>query len=195
SFTLYNQTGTITSNYSYQHPESIRDLQFGAMAHIQKWLGVGVTRSKSRSTYTDVYQARIPPPTGSVARTATGQFSGLTRTQEVWHIEFAPIDVGRGHVNFAVFLGPSIMNVKQDVVTGVSVRETSPVAVVGPVTQTTTNKVIGFHGGCDLSVFALKWVGFGGGVRFVRGTVQPAGTGATTVLGGTQFSVGLRFRI
>jgi len=134
-------------------------------------------------------------------RNVSGTASGLEHSENQWHLDAVWKQPVTTQFDISVFLGPTIFNVKQDVVSGITVNEVGPpfteATLAGITTERASKSSGGFNIGVDGTYMFTPMIGAGALIRFVTGSVDmPNGSNATTKLdlGGVQFGVGVRVR-
>jgi hypothetical protein len=198
SWPYFAETATVTASYPAKSA-----FGFDASGGYRVWrnlaVGAGVT-VVSRST-TPTYSGSIPNPlylnrpnlvSGTYAASAS---ETAINFQAAWGIPVSP------KMLVVLFAGPSIVSVKQTVITaqGVSISSGYPydstTATVS--TQEGSGTGFGFGVGADLSYYFSKTVGVGGMIRYARATADVPVNGQPPVgvaAGGFQIGVGLRIR-
>jgi hypothetical protein len=134
-------------------------------------------------------------------RNVSGTAPGLDHSENQIHIDAIWKQPITTQFDVSVFLGPTIFNVKQDVVSGINVNEVGPpytdVTLSSIATERVSKSSGGFNIGVDGTYMFTPRFGAGALIRFVTGSVDmPNGSSGTTKLslGGVQFAVGGRVR-
>ncbi len=147
------------------------------------------------------FQASVPHPFFfDKARGISHDISGLRREESSLDLHLAGIfPVGRRTV-VAVFAGPSMLYVKQGVVTDYTYTDAYPydTAAFGKAaTADSWDSKIGIGGGANLGFFLTKAVGLGVGVQYAQADVPLAAAGGATKAvraGGVKATFGLAVR-
>lgn len=192
------ETGTVTTSYPIR---AARVFDVGAGARIWRNLGVGVSLSYTTQDDTLEITTRVPHPFFfNQIRTVTGQQEGVVRQETGVHIQAVWMIPATSHVRIGVFGGPSVILVKQGVVTTVNVTETYPydtATFASADAPEQSRNAVGFHAGVDGSYMFNERIGVGGVARFTRAhatfTLADGGT-VSADLGGAQLAAGLRVR-
>jgi len=171
----------------------------GGWVRIWKGLGVGVSASWFAKSGSASIGASIPHPLYlDRDREITG--SSSSRREEIAaHVQAGWVITAGRQLVVAVGGGPSLLSVRQDVVTGVHWSETYPydtATFAGADTFRSNESALGYNVGVDVGYYFSRNVGVGGLVRFSRARVPLASpSGASTIdAGGLQAGVGLRVR-
>ena len=123
----------------------------------------------------------------------------LLRTETAVHVQlawFAPVDE---RVRLAIFGGPTIFRIEQDIVTGLEFDETFPfdeVELAEARIARRKENTVGFHAGADIMYRMTRNVGVGAVARYSRGTASVATEGtqqADLTAGGLLLSGGIRW--
>jgi hypothetical protein len=197
---IYTQPARIVTTHPVAGGAVLLDVAGGVRL---RWsLGVGLGYTKFALTEVAGVAARIPAPVPSNAARSATATAEVTRADTAFHILAVWLIPITDHIDVAFSGGPSLISVKQDRVSEVTIAEDSPtlatvaISKVGLVSH--EDRVLGMHGGVDVTYFLTPMVGVGGAVRFVRGSSQ-AGAGqdggAPIDVGGLQIGVGVRFRM
>ena len=127
-------------------------------------------------------------------RRASLTVTGLDRRELAVHVPlFWLVPVGDS-IEFAVFGGPTVFRVTQDVVTGVSFTQRHPfdtVQLTRAQMAARSGTRSGFHAGIEVAYFFSDVAGIGGKVRFSRAELDLAGP---VEAGGIHTTAGLRLR-
>jgi len=184
---------------AYKVPAAtVIDVAGGVRVWRQLGFGVGVSRFTASTSAT--LSGTVPHPFFfSQPRSVSGDVGDLTREVLAVHLQAVGIfPIGR-RVQAMLFGGPSIVQVKQGLVTDFTFTETYPydTAVFQQATAVTASaSAVGFNAGGDLAFFFSKQVGVGVTGQFSNATVGVAGASATQSLevGGLRVGGGLRVR-
>jgi hypothetical protein len=198
---LYGRVGILDSGYIFEPPRSLSGFEIGAALRVYKHFAIGATHLKTEGSFADMVEATLPSPF-STNNTRELEFNvvGLARTQQILHVEIAAT-AGEENWEASVFVGPSFMRVRQELFDEVQIQEVgrgrSPEVLSVWSQEIDHDSVIGFNVGFDVSWMFARYFGVGGGVRYSRALseVRFNGGSTETILGGTQISLGTRFRL
>lgn len=173
----------------------------GGGVRLANGLGFGVAVSRFEKLDPASLDARIPHPFFfDRPRSLSGSEPDLTRRETAVHVEvrwFRPVS---DTVEVAVFGGPTLFNVRQDLVTAIGYDHVYPYneASLASATRTAASaSKIGFHAGADVGFFFSEVVGVGALIRYSGGSVDLPGEGGNMVpvdIGGFHVGGGLRLR-
>ena len=173
----------------------------GAGVRLANGLGFGVAISRFNRLDPVSIDARVPHPFFfNRPRSFTGSEPDLERLETAVHVEVRWSERLGDAVELAVFGGPTLFNVRQDLVTAIGYDHAYPYdeASLSSATKTTTSaSAIGFHAGADVGFYFSEVVGLGGLIRYSGGSVELGGEGEGTVpvnVGGFHVGGGLRLR-
>ena len=173
----------------------------GAGVRLANGFGVGVAVSRFERLDPVSLDARIPHPFFfDRPRSLTGSEPDLTRLETAVHVEVRWYESVSDTVELAVFGGPTMFNVQQDLVTAIGYDHAYPydeASLASTTTAAASASAIGFHAGADISFFFSETVGLGALIRYSGGSVDLPGEGETMVpidTGGFHIGGGLRLR-
>ncbi|MEO8682422.1 MAG: hypothetical protein ABI665_25460, partial [Vicinamibacterales bacterium] len=169
SFSLYEETGTLTSTSSFSSG-SLFDVAVG----IKVWrnLSVGAAYHQEGNIAPGSISGTVPHPIFfNAPRTFTTTVEGLERKENAEHLVIGwTVPIG-SKLDIMVFGGPSFFRLQQDVVSDARVAEAGAPftqVIVQPTVETRKKSVLGYNAGADISY--LFWqndaVRLGGGVFF-----------------------------
>lgn len=164
-------------------------------------LGVGAGYTTFNTTETATVTAHVPHPTRfGQPRSATAD-APFEHTESAIHVQAIWMLPITERIDLAFSGGPSWVTVKQDLVAGIAIEETSPtfatVAISKVMLVNQSDTVIGFNAGADATYFLTPMVGVGLTFRYIAGSVEfPQASGGSVGLdaGGLQLGVGIRIR-
>lgn len=198
TFSLYDEPG------SFSGPRKVGSAAFFDIAggmHITGKISGGIAISRLGKSTDAEYTALVPHPAfvGEL-RTVALSVNDLGHTETGIHLQGIYQLFSSSRYDASVFAGPSIMMVKEDIVSGVTVTESGP-----PFTAVTLNTtfgsasktVLGANLGLDLNYRISGGIGAGFFVRYTVASAKlAAGDGATrkVTLGGPQVGFGVRYR-
>ncbi len=204
TYQLYVESASFTTNYPVKGGT---EFEGGGGARLTRDLAVGVTVSSYSRGMTGGIDAQVPNPLhyanepgGPWMRTTTGDATGLTRDEIAAHVQAMIRLPLSGKIVGWAFAGPSYINVKQTLVTGLTFADTYPFDTVSISTtkvETSKKGAFGFNAGADVAYMFLPNVGVGGVVRYTRASATLATSDGTSVkvnAGGVQVGGGLRLR-
>jgi len=196
---IYAQRASVVSTHPV--PGGALPLEVAGGVRLRGSLGVGLGYTKFGLTEVAGVAAQIPSPvTSSAARTATAS-AEVTRADTAFHLLAVWLVPITDHLDVAFSGGPSLIWVKQDRVSDVTIAEDSPTFATVAISKVGVagykDRVLGMHGGVDLTYFLTPMIGVGGAVRYVRGSSQVSGANDGTAIdvGGLQLGVGIRVRV
>ncbi len=173
----------------------------GAGVRLANGLGFGVAVSRFERLDPASIDARIPHPFFfGRSRSLSGSQPDLTRLETAVHMEVRWFESVGDTVELGVFGGPTLFNVRQDLVTAVGYDHAYPYDEASLASATTTAvsaTAIGFHAGADIGFFFSETVGLGALIRYSGGSVDLPGEGENMVpvdAGGFHVGGGLRLR-
>jgi hypothetical protein len=198
TFPLYDETGVVDTSYD-NGGGFLFDVSGGV--RVRGNLGVGVGYTRFSNTSDAPVQATIPHPVFfDQPRSVSTAATGLEHTESAINIFALWMIPLSEKTDIAVFGGPSIFMVKQDLVSGVSIPlpEAPPFTpVVTPQLSKGDGNAIGFNVGVDWTYMLTPQVGAGGFARFSGGPTADVSAGDQAVdvrVGGFQIGVGVRIR-
>ena len=196
-FTVYDEPAILTASQSLKS-KPIFDGSVGYRVWDNLAIGIGVSWYSADSDVN--VTARIPHPLffdqlRTVGVTAPGakHTSLATHIMAVWFWPFTD------KIDFAFSAGPSIIAVKQELVSGISIQPESGPSFTNPtVTDISVieqkKTAIGVNLGFDAAYMVTKRYGFGAGARYVIGSADLPGLSDSLTVGGFQVLGGLRVR-
>lgn len=198
TFPLYDETGTV--NTSYDNGGGFL-FDFSGGVRIRRNYGVGVGFTRFSNTSDAPVQATIPHPIFfDQPRTVNTAAAGLQHSEVAINIFGLWMIALSEKTDLAVFGGPSIFMVSQDLVSGVTIPlpETPPFTpVVTPQVSQADGNAIGFNVGVDWTYMLTPQIGAGGFARFSGGPTADVSAGDQAVdvrVGGFQIGAGVRIR-
>jgi hypothetical protein len=196
----FGETASWTADYEVKNGPAL-DTSAGVRVWRTLVARVGYTR------FTDTRAAAI---VGSVPhpfffnqeRGISGESPGLKQEEQALHLGALWAVPVNPRLEVAVFGGPSLFQLKRDLVEDVRYADSSypydNVAFDGTIVKTVKDQGFGFHAGADVAYFFTRTVGVGALVQFTRGRVDltsPATGGSLSVdVGGLQAGGGIRLR-
>jgi hypothetical protein len=184
---------------SYEAP-SAPAVDMGGGVRIWRRVAVGAAVTYTRQKAVADIDASVPHPFFLQGhRSLDDSVPDLLRAETAVHIQlawFAPVDE---RVRLAIFGGPTVFRVEQDIVTGLEFEETFPfdeVALEEARIARRKETVVGFHAGADIMYRMTRTLGVGAVARFSRGTVSVVTEGtqeADLTAGGLLLSGGIRW--
>ena len=197
TFQLYTEEADFNADYDAPAGPVI-DLGGGVRVWRQLALGAAVTRFQAQGQ--SALDARLPHPffVGR-DRELTESVPELDRVETAVHVQVSWLVPVEDRVTLAVFGGPTVFRIEQDVITGLDLRETFPfdeVELASAATAQRDEGTVGFHAGADVTYRITRRIGVGAVARFSRGTVTLAtggGQQSDVTVGGFQLTGGLRW--
>jgi hypothetical protein len=173
----------------------------GAGVRLANGIGFGVAVSRFERLDPVSLDARIPHPFFfDRPRSLAGSEPDLTRLETAVHVEVRWFQSVSDTVELAVFGGPTLFNVRQDLVSAIGYDHAYPydeASLASATTAAASASTIGFHAGADVGFFFSETVGLGALIRYSGGSVDLPGEGEGTVAidtGGFHVGGGLRLR-
>ena len=174
----------------------------GGGVRIWRSLGVGADYTHFAVVESAALDASVPHPIlFNRPRSASTQVP-LNHVESSIHFQAVWVLPITERLDVALSGGPSLMTVKQDLVSGIQIAEDSPtfttvaIAKVGVVSQ--NQRIVGFNGGADVTYFLTPLIGVGLTVRYVAGSAALSQSDGSTIaleVGGLQLGVGARLRL
>lgn len=200
NFSLYDETGTITSTQVIDKQAPFLD--FGGGFRVAGNFGVGFAYSRLNVTGTAEIVAKVPSPIYyDQPRTATASLNNLDHTENAYHFQALWMLPISDKVDVMISGGPSWFSLTQGIVAAPQITEVGPPysAVNMTVSQSTlTASKMGFNVGADLTFRFANNFGVGGMARYSSATVTLESTGSDTTsdvkVGGFQIGAGVRLR-
>jgi hypothetical protein len=195
TFDLNRETATTDVSYPVE-----AGALFDAGVGVRLWKGVGIGAAVSRFSVDGTVDASatLPHPLFFQRnREVSGESGGLERSETAVHIQALYQLPLSGRLQVVLSGGPSIVDIKQSLVTGVNYTEEFPydtATFVGVDSRQIAGTAPGFNVGADLRWLFSRSVGVGGLVRFTRATVDLTVDNRTIQVdaGGAQVAAGLR---
>ncbi len=160
-------------------------------------LGIGVTRYNGRAQA--AVDAQVPHPFFDNRFREVQGTTPAARTEIGTHVLIGWMMTLTDRFRLLLTAGPSVLSVRQTLVTGVEVSETYPydtAAFKSATAENVTARATGFNAGADLFWMFSRNVGAGGLVQVTRASAKErTGAGRTVSVnaGGAQVGAGLRF--
>jgi hypothetical protein len=198
TFTENFETGTTVTPYTVGGTPSV-DVMGGVRVWQYFGVGAGVTQSSQTGVSTTSTTRSPHPLYFNRHRTVTGA-SPTDRTETQVNIHAMVVVPAGRRVRVTVFGGPTLFQVKQELVTAVSKTDAYPFNT--PTFQSYSKRLesvssVGLNVGADVAVYFSDHVGVGGVVRYSAGTADFAtidGDTLTTDVGGLHVGGGLRLK-
>jgi hypothetical protein len=148
----------------------------GVGLRVWKNLGVGFAVSRTTGEGAADVDAKIPHPLQfQQPRTVIGEQSGVTHEETGVHAQVQFSIPATRRLILVLSAGPSRLSVEQELVTDVLYDEEYPFDIAtfrSATTRASKASVTGFNAGADLRWMLGRHMGFGGMVRFIRGSVD-----------------------
>ena len=198
TFPQFVETETVTSLYKV---DTAPGLDIAGGVRIWRNMAVGVAVTRFTKTNSATVSASIPHPFFfNAPRQVSGEAGGVQHEETAVHIQAAWVaPVGR-RWQITVFGGPSLFNVTQGLVAGITVSETYPydtATFTSASVQQESKSKVGVNAGVDVAFMFSRNIGVGGVVRFSRSTLSfdnASGQAVDVDAGGAQVGTGLRVR-
>ena len=195
TFDLNRETASVETDYPVE-AGPLFDAGFGY--RFWKGLGAGIAFSRFSVDSTVRAEATLPHPLFFQRnRQISGETAGLTRDETGIHIQAQYHLAPFGGLYIVLAGGPSVLDIKQSIVTDVNFTEEFPfdtATYVGVDSQRVTGTKTGFNVGADVRWMFARHIGVGGLVRYSHATVDLTRNGRTISVdaGGMQIGAGLR---
>ena len=176
--------------------------EFGAQYKVNKQFGVGLTYGHLSSKGDGTVSGSLPHPQFfDQPRAFTASASDLSRSENAWHFQAVYYIPFVEKVDFAVSGGPSLFNVKQQLIRNVNFSENPPnftsvtidsIDIVEP-----TDSGWGFNLGADMTYALTPRVGVGAIIRYSWANVEFNISDSQTAdvkSGGFQIGGGVRYK-
>lgn len=197
SFPLYREQARVEARYDTP-AALVFDIGGGVRVWQQLGFGAAVTRFEEQRAA--IVEGALPHPIFlSQQRDLDDTVPDLTRIETAVHIHVAWVVPADERVTVAIFGGPSLTRLEQDVITGLNLTEIYPYDDVELASATRARReetALGFHAGADVMYRITKQVGVGAIVRYSRSTATFATDDdeqADVTAGGLQLTAGLRW--
>ncbi|MFB3853700.1 MAG: outer membrane protein [Vicinamibacterales bacterium] len=198
TFTMYGEDGSIDAAQTIRGG-ALFDL--GVSYRVWRNVTAGVSFNRTGSKSDADLTASVPHPLfGGEPRSATGTARGLQHSETAVHLQVAYVAPLAGRIDVALFAGPSVFSVGQDLIGDVAISESAApfnTVSLGNVATTSESKTgIGFNAGADIAYMVTPRIGAGVFFRYATASVDMPATGGNVSLdaGGMQFGAGLRMR-
>jgi hypothetical protein len=191
------ETETITVDHGVK---TAPGFSVGAAVRVipQFWVGVQYAMTEMKPTAS--ITAAVPHPIlFNAPRTVQGSMNDVAHNEQNVHVDLMyalPVKA----VEVRVMGGPTFFNLKQDLVSGVTISETYPfdtATFASATTKQVSKTAVGFNAGVDVSRLLSSSVGIGALVRYSRGDVKfddPDIGQQTIKAGGIEAAAGVRIR-
>ena len=191
SFPLYDETATVTTSQKVEGG-GLFDIG-GAYRVWGKNLLAGVSFTHTSSTSDVTLNATVPDPiVFDKPRSVQSSQSGAKHSENAVHIDAIWMIPVANKLDVAVFAGPSIFSVKQDLVSTLTVAEPGP-TVSAPLAESSKTSV-GANFGADIQYMIAKRYGVGVLARYAVGKATLPGASDKLTVGGFQIAAGGRVR-
>jgi hypothetical protein len=196
-FPLYDENGQYHARYSTSRASAL-DAMVGVRLTPRLVLAVAFWRSTSLPDA--AIGASVPHPFSyNTARSTTADLV-VSRMENDGHLQLTWLMPVTRRIDVSIFGGPSLFHLRQDMVSGLSFRETYPydtVAIAGFESARRSKTGIGANAGVDVTVMVWRNIGVGASARYARGSLTLSAVNGGTIsvqVGGAQVSGGLRLR-
>lgn len=189
SLPIYDETATLSATQPVSKG-TVYDVGVGYRVWRDLYAGVVVSSFTTQGDAT--YTASVPDPLFfNRPKTTTGSATGLKHSEVGINPNVTWARTLTDKINLAIGLGASITKVKQELITGFSVKTGTPEVTVNPGEESGTAK--GVYAAVDLIYNLKPMYGVGGFVRYSGGTVNLPSAPDLNV-GGLQVGGGIRLR-
>jgi hypothetical protein len=197
SFTFNGETETLGVDHDIK---TTLGFNGGAAVRLVSQFWVGVQFAMAEMKPSASITAVIPHPlVFNASRTVEGSMNDVTHTEQNVHVDLM-YSLPLHALDLRVMGGPTFFNLKQNLVSGVTINESYPfdtATFASATTKRLSDSAVGFNAGVDISRPLSSHVGIGGLVRYSRGDVKlnDQATGPQTIkAGGVEAGGGVRIR-
>lgn len=188
------EAATVNTSYKLR---SIPGFDAGGGVRVWRNLAVGANVSRFAKSVGGSVSARVPHPFFfDRPRAVSGDASNLKRDETAVHLRALWMIPVTTEWQIAIAGGPSWFNVRQDLVTDVTVTETYPfdtATFAGVTSERRSRSRAGFNVGADVDYMPRPHVGVGVEINFSHARVRLSDT-AMVDAGGPHVGGGVRFR-
>jgi hypothetical protein len=170
---IYSERGSIT----VPHPGNggWTTVDIGGGVRLWKSFGAGATYTKLGFTEEVTVGALVPNPILFNQTRAASKVAPLQRTETAVHLHAVYVKPVTPRIDVMIAGGPSLIEVSQDLVTGIDLSEGAEpyvtVAIGNVQTVTRTERILGLNGSAGVTYFVTPLVGVGGTIRYSSGSV------------------------
>lgn len=193
SFPLYDETATFSATTEV---EGGGFFEIGGGARVWRQLYLGLAYTRVADDANAAVSGQIPDPLFfDQFHPVSGAATGLDHSEHAFHLQAlwrVPVTT---RFDISVGGGPTIFNVRQDVVSALNVAP-NDVTLTGISTETAKDTTVGFNIGVDGTYLITDRIGAGAVLRYTGGSADlDASTGTVSLdVGGFQAGIGLRVR-
>jgi hypothetical protein len=199
SFPQYDEAALFTSTTSVGG-SPIFDIGGGYRVWGERlYAGISITHAADKSN-ANVTGSIPHPKFFDQFRAVTGQAMGLEHSDTGFHLQAVYRVPVTTKFDVAISVGPSIFNVSQEVVQGLTIAEqgdpTTGVVLTGVTKEKVKDTTVGFNIGVDGTYLFTERLGAGAFLRWAGASAEIEGSAGTVKLdvGGVQIGAGLRLR-
>ena len=197
---IYDERASVVTTHVVDG--GLMPLDVGGGLRIWRSLGVGAAYTHFSATESATVNASVPHPILFNRPRSASVLVPLNHVESAIHLQAVWVLPITERLDVAFSGGPSLMTVKQDLVSGIEIAEESPtfatVTIAKVAIAPQDQHIVGFNGGADVTYFLTPVIGVGLTVRYVAGSAglsQSDGNTVTLDMGGFQLGVGARVRI
>jgi opacity protein-like surface antigen len=199
SFELYDETATVEVNQTINNGAF---LEFAGAYKLRGNLGVGLSYNFVTNSGDGTISGSLPHPQFfDQPRTFTASADDLSHAENAFHFQAVWFVPFTDKVDFTISGGPSLFNVKQDLIRSVAFTEVPPnftsVTIDSVEVVELRDSGWGFNIGADMTYALTPTIGVGALMRYSRGTVEfnlSDTQTADVTAGGFQIGGGVRFK-
>jgi len=199
SFDLYDETATVEVNQTINNGAF---LEFAGAYKVRDDLGVGLSYNFVSNSGEGTISGSLPHPQFfDQPRTFTASEDDLAHSENAFHFQAVWFVPFTEKVDFTISGGPSLFNVKQELIRSVAFSENPPsftsVTIDSVEVIELRDSAWGFNIGADMTYALTPSIGVGALIRYSRGTVEfnlSDSQTADVTAGGFQIGGGLRLR-
>ena len=196
---MYDETATVDINQTINNGAF---LEFAGAYKVRENLGVGLAYNFVSNSGDGTVSGSLPHPLFfDQPRTFTASADDLAHSENAFHFQAVWFIPFTDKVDFTISGGPSLFNVKQELIRGVAFTEIPPnytsVTIDSVEVVELRDSGWGFNIGADMTYALTPTIGVGALMRYSRGTVEfnlSDTETADVTAGGFQLGGGVRFR-
>lgn len=192
------EAGTVDTSY---HVKSAPEFDVAGGVRVWRNLAIGAGVSRFSKKDPAEVQAQVPHPFFfGRSRSVSGDVDGLRRVETALHVQASWTLPVFDRWQLAIYGGPSVFKVEQDLIENVTVNQTYPfdtATFASAVSNKQKHSGVGVNIGADVARMLSRHVGVGAAVSFSRAHVDLPSAGGTTLqvdAGGAHVGGGLRLR-
>ena len=199
TFDLYEETATVDINQTINNGAFF---DISGAYKVKPTLGIGLAYDFVSNSGDGIVSGSLPHPEFTDRpRTFTASADDLAHSENAFHFQAVWFVPFTDKVDFAFSAGPSLFNVKQELIQGVEFTDVPPdfnsVTIDSVVIVERRDSAWGFNLGGEMTYALTPSIGVGALIRYSRGTVEFNVSDTETAdvtAGGFQIGGGVRFK-